>query len=198
MRAVYPESMIPISTRITAMITLAIAALPFAARPSPPHREPTNVTWAAFVKSPSPETYRQLEEMIDACTDDSCEGAVSPDSAAIYPLISLIEHDQPLAIDAAFLSYRLLDGGALEDVARCLGELADRDPRIFLLSVKKHRLAPGAIGTIVRMLPEDVIDHDDRRRQANERRIRSLSSVGDPQVARERAAALAALGASVR
>jgi hypothetical protein len=112
-------------------------------------------------------------------------------------LIGLVGKGNEQAIDAAFHSYRLLDGGNLEDVARALGGVADRMPRTFLRGVKKHGLSARQMEGIVNMMPAHVIDDDEARARAIRARVQSLSSIKDGELTSERGKALAALRVSL-
>jgi hypothetical protein len=175
--------------RIIALLALVICAV----LPDRSRAAADEGPWPGFLRNPTAATYRRVVEAVDACRTSACERSVTPDSSSVMALIRMVDANQPQAIDAAFLVYRLLDGGDLEDVARSLGKLADRNPDLFLRMVKTHHLKPAQLRGIAHALPDDVVDDDDQRERAIGNRIRALSSVVDPALAAERELALAAV-----
>jgi hypothetical protein len=172
--------------RLTLICSILVAA-------SPAGAQPAQQEWAAFLEHPTTENYHRIAKTLDSCRSTSCESEVAPDSDSVEKLVGLVEKGQLQAIDLAFLCHRFLDGGDLEDVSRSLGKVADAQPRVFLEEVKKHRLPLPMLRGIVEMMPESVIDDEAADRAAVKARIRSLSTVTDPNLIDVRDEALAVL-----
>jgi hypothetical protein len=168
--------------RLTLICLILVAPLSAGAHPA-------HQAWAAFLDHPTTENYRRIAKTLDSCRSVSCEPEVAPDSDSVVKLVGLVEKGQRQAIDLAFLCRRFLDGGDLEDVSRSLGMVADAHPRVFLEEVKEHRLPLRQLRKILRMMPESVIDDDVKRRAAVRERLRSLSTVKDPNLSDIRHAA---------
>lgn len=161
--------------------------------PAPSGSSVGNDTWAAFLAQPSDAGHRAVTAMVKNCRVAACERDVAPDSSAVAKLVEWIGKGQKQAIDLAFLCRRLLDGGDLEDVSRGLGMVADSHPRLFLEGIKRHRLAPQEWRGILLMMPASTIDDEVGRRHALKERIRSLSTVSDPDLRDARNEALSVL-----
>jgi hypothetical protein len=171
--------------RIAACLLLGIA-LPACAQSA-------RQEWAAFLETPTAETYRPLSSMLEACRAGPCERELKPDSASVRRLVGLMREGLLWPIRLAFSARRFVDGGDLEDVSRGLGAVADRQPVVFLQEVQLHQLSSAQLRSIVQMMPEDVVDDFAKRRSAMAERIRSLSTVSDAGLAQARNQAIAIL-----
>jgi hypothetical protein len=107
--------------------------------------------------------------------------------------LAQVKNGNQYAIDLAFLSRVFLDGGALEDISRGLGSVADNNPKLFLKHAGKYNLSARQMRRILRMMPEETVDSEEKRQRAIRNRIQSLLKVKDPSLIKIRDDAIAVL-----
>jgi hypothetical protein len=155
----------------------------------------SDIEWTNFLNNPTNATYDGLSKSLKACNKVANCIEAKPDAEMIDKLIALLKSGNSFAVDVAFLSrsLNLLDGGALEDVLRTLGQLAESHPKVILKCLKKYKLSGYPFeGTFV-ILPIETVDDLDAQIDAVQRRINSLSAVDDPSVRSERDKAISVL-----
>jgi hypothetical protein len=96
----------------------------------------------AFLDHPTRKAHGALVAAIERCHGVECAREVAPDTDLVRRLRDHVTHGQPLAVNIALRSLRLLDGGDLEDVARSLASVADSHPALFLAQIRQE---PSAI-----------------------------------------------------
>ena len=131
-----------------------------------------------------------LLRVLNSCRSTGCEREVRPDSDDVVRLAALVEKGQRRAIDAAFASTRVLDGGDPEDIHRSLGVVADTSPRCFLEQVRKHRYSTVQITRSLVMTSLDLVDNLSGKLAALRSRLHSIAGVRDRHLERVRADAV--------
>ncbi len=143
--------------------------------------------WMKFLKNPTEVTHNMLVQNLKKCKNTTrCKEA--PSSETVGKLVKLVETRNPYAVDVVFLSrhLHLLDGGNLEDVNRALGQLAESDPKLLLSQLKKYQISDRSFESTFVMLPLETVDDVDAKIRTVQKRIDSLSAVGDQSLAHER------------
>jgi hypothetical protein len=143
--------------------------------------------WIKFLNNPSEATHNTLVQSLKKCKNTThCKEV--PGSETVGKLVKLVEARNPYAVDVVFLSHhlRLLDGGNLEDVNRALGQLAESDPKLLLSQLKKYQVSGRSFESTFVMLPLETVDDVDAKIRTVQKRIDSLSAVGDQSLSHER------------
>jgi len=146
--------------------------------------------WSVFLSNPTQDTYRPLVAQIEKCKKKSCKEDVKPDSQAVRKLVKLVAMNNPYAVDVAFSSLSLLDGGDLEDIIRSLGLLTESNPELFLTCINRYHLSDYKLDDLLTMLPLATVDDKKARIETVQKRINSLSEVTNPQLFKVRDRAL--------
>jgi len=150
--------------------------------------------WILFLKNPTTDSYNPLIARIEKCKKEDCKCDVKPDSAAVIKLIELIKIQNAFAVDIAFSSLKILDGGDLEDVIRSLGLLTESSPKLLLDYSIKHNIPDYKLEDLLTMLPLETVDDNRAKIETVQKRIKSLSKVNSPPLVEIRGKAIIILG----
>jgi hypothetical protein len=139
-------------------------------------------SWEIFVAKPEIATQAKLEKLIAKCKKIKCE---VPSDNVTNKFVSLIESKNPLALEVAFKSLNLFDGGNLEDIIRALGTNIEMNPEQFLILQKKHIVSIKLKRKLLTMLPLNLVDNSPIKINALKNRIGAISSVTNPALKKE-------------
>lgn len=134
---------------------------------------------AAFLGQLNGQSFVQMEGRLSDCAAAvRCDEDLQLNAATLAALAEQVENADPFAVDAAFY---LLRGSDSLDVWHFLvepvAELAERDPRLLLAELAKHRITNERMGNWVVQRSDDYVDEPALTVELYDRRLAALEAV---------------------
>lgn len=139
--------------------------------------------WDEFLIKPNDNTFIALENYISN-SQQKCSWGNPSNSSVISSenrkqLFELISNGNESAFRAGLLVEKCMDGGDLEDFYRSSGLFFEKNPYVFIKTVKDRAVSASSIEYMLTMLPLDSVDNLDRQLFIINNRISLLKKVDE-------------------
>ena len=141
--------------------------------------------WDEFLRHPNKETLVVLEKSI-AASPKRCRSDIPPLQRHRTQLSELICEGSPFAFRAALLVSECWDGGELEDFYRDAGIFFERQPLVFLQTVKEKAIKDSQLRYMIIMLPLYTVDNINLKLSVVENRIAILKTIREESLNEKR------------
>lgn len=142
--------------------------------------------WSVFLGDPSGTHRDELLVRLATCAKGGCPRECRPNDDELNTLLKLVEDGNTYAMDIAFAMLGFLDGGNFEDVARELGKTIEKNPSLFLVYSKKHKITDDTLESTLTMLPLNTVDNTDKRISIIKTRLNIISGIADMNIVEEK------------
>lgn len=147
--------------------------------------------WDSFLSNPNKKAFLKLNPLVANMTAH-CSQVNLPDNSQLKQLLNLVQQGNSFALRTGFLIFKCIGTGDQEDFFRSTGLFFEKEPKLFLMTIKHNAVDKQNLRFMVTMTPSDLVDDLDAQISVIKHRIDLLSKIKNTSALIETTTAVAA------